>query len=303
LWRTSRVAKLKGATAFPPLRQRSRSKNGGSCTGVERLRSSTFTAVMTEISAIAEKLRGAGCVFAEEEARRLIGAAKTAGDLAAMVDRRVTGVPLEHVLGYAEFCGLRLAVAPGVFVPRNRTASLVREAAALAGGVKPVVVDLCCGCGAIGAALLATVRNAELYACEIDSVAAQCARENLPAATVLEGDLYEPLPAGLRGRIDVIVANVPYVPVEAIALLPPEARLHEPRRALDGGSDGLDVARRLSAEAPFWLASGGHLLIETSIAQAPGAIDIFARNGLVTRATISEDLDVAVIVGTLLPLM
>src|ERR1700737_1204230 len=83
-------------------------------------------------SAIASRLRAAGCVFAEDEAQLLISTARTPAGLAAMVDQRVAGLPLEHVLGWAEFCGLRIAVDPGVFVPRRRTEFLVRQAAALA---------------------------------------------------------------------------------------------------------------------------------------------------------------------------
>src|SRR5919198_868550 len=105
-------------------------------------------------SEIVSRLRAAGCVFAEDEALLLISAAGSPGELAAMVDRRIAGLPLEHVLGWAEFCGLRIAVDPEVFVPRRRTELLVRQAIALA---RPgaVVVDLCCGSGAVGAALAA----------------------------------------------------------------------------------------------------------------------------------------------------
>src|SRR6266487_4019181 len=116
------------------------------------------------------RLRAAGCVFAEDEARLLISAARTPADLAAMVDRRAAGQPLEHVLGWAEFCGLRIAVDPRVFVPRRRSEFLVREATALArqaaspsdqaaalGRPRAVVVDLCCGSGAVGAALAAAL--------------------------------------------------------------------------------------------------------------------------------------------------
>src|SRR6266702_3493316 len=107
-------------------------------------------------SAVVTRLRAAGCVFAEDEARLLIAAAATPADLTAMVARRVAGLPLEHVLGWAEFCGLRIAIDPGVFVPRRRTELLVRQAAALTRS-QDVVVDLCCGSGAVGAALVAAV--------------------------------------------------------------------------------------------------------------------------------------------------
>ncbi|MGH3763447.1 MAG: putative protein N(5)-glutamine methyltransferase, partial [Actinophytocola sp.] len=123
--------------------------------------------------------------------------------------------------------------------------------------------------GAVAAAVAATVPDAELHGTDIDPAAVRCARRNVPGGHLYGGDLYEPLPATLRGRVDVLVANAPYVPTDAIDLMPPEARLHEPRVALDGGVDGLDVLRRVIAGAPAWLAPGGHLLVETSDAQAP----------------------------------
>jgi release factor glutamine methyltransferase len=251
------------------------------------------------LSAIVTRLRAAGCVFAEDEAQLLVAAAQTPDDLAAMVDRRVVGLPLEHVLGWAEFCGLRIAVDPEVFVPRRRTEFLVRQAADLA-RPRTVVVDLCCGSGAVGAALVASLDRVELYAADIDPAAVRCARRNVAAAggQVFEGDLYEPLPATLRGRVDVLVANAPYVPTEEIGLLPPEARLHEPRVALDGGADGLDVQRRVAAAAPLWLAPGGHLLVETSKRQAPQTVETFARNGLIARVASSDELDATVVIGT-----
>ena len=192
-------------------------------------------------SVIVTRLRAAGCVYAEDEARLLISAARTAADLSDMVARRAAGQPIEHVIGWAEFCGLRIAVDRGVFVPRRRTEFLVRQAAALARRAdarRPaVVVDLCCGSGALGAALVAALGQVELHAADIDPAAVRCARRNIAAAgQVYEGDLYDPLPATLRARVDILVANVPYVPAEEIGLLPAEARVHEARVALDGGA-------------------------------------------------------------------
>ena len=209
----------------------------------------------------------------------------------------MAGLPLEQVLGWAEFCGLRIAVAPGVFVPRRRTEFLVRQAAALARG--DVIVDLCCGAGAIGAAIPAAVDRAEVYAADIDPAAVRSARRNIPGhrGKVYQGDLYEPLPAGLRGQVAVLAANVPYVPTGAIGCLPPEARAYEARVALDGGDDGLDVQRRVAQDALAWLAPGGHLLIETSDLQAPLAEAAFAASGLTARLASSEDLDATVVIG------
>ncbi len=260
---------------------------------------------------IVARLRAAGCVFAEDEARLLNSAARSPADLAAMVDRRVAGLPLEHVLGWVEFCDLRIAVDPGVFVPRRRTEFLVHQAAALArqtagpagqalARTGAIVVDLCCGSGAVGAALVAALDRAELHAVDIDPAAVRCARRNVAATgdQVYEGDLYEPLPATLQGRVDVLVANPPYVPTEAVGLLPPEARIHEPRVALDGGEDGLDVLRRVIDAAPLWLAPGGHVLVESSEDQAPQAFDTVARKGLIPRVASSDERNATVVIGT-----
>lgn len=208
-----------------------------------------------------------------------------------MVERRVRGIPLEHVVGWAEFHGLRVAVDPGVFVPRRRTEFLVDQAIGLGRGAvartgRPtVVVDLCCGSGAVGTVLAAALDRVELYAADIEPAAVRCAHRNITAAggEVFAGDLFDALPAGLRGRIDVLVANVPYVPTEEVGLLPPEAREHEPLVALDGGADGLDVLRRVTAAAAEWLAPEGHLLVETSERQAPRAVEHFTRHGLLPR--------------------
>jgi release factor glutamine methyltransferase len=208
-----------------------------------------------------------------------------------MVARRVAGQPLEYVLGWVEFAGLRIAVEPGVFVPRRRTAFLVAQAA-----VAPpprIVVDLCCGSGAVGAALLAAVGPFELYAVDIDPAAVRCARRNLAGtgAHVFHGDLYLPLPAALRGRVDLLVANAPYVPSAAVDLMPPEARLSEPLAALDGGPDGLDVLRRIVAGAPRWLAPRGRLIVETSDAQAEALTADVAAAGLIPFVATDPEAD------------
>ncbi|MFJ3693165.1 putative protein N(5)-glutamine methyltransferase [Streptomyces sp. NPDC090052] len=251
------------------------------------------------LSAVVTRLRAAGCVFAEDEAELLVSAARDSAELAAMVDRRVVGLPLEHVLGWAEFCGLRIAVDAGVFVPRRRTEFLVEQAVALA-PPGAVVVDLCCGSGALGAALAAALDGADLHAADVDPAAVRCARRNVAGAggRVYEGDLYGPLPRSLRGRVDILLANVPYVPTEEIELLPAEARVHEARVALDGGADGLDVLRRVTAAALPWLAPGGHLLFETSERQAPAAVRTVTRDGLAARVASCAERYATVVIGT-----
>jgi release factor glutamine methyltransferase len=240
-------------------------------------------------------LRAAGCVFAEDEARLMVDEAASPGELMAWAARRMSGEPLEQILGWAAFAGQRIAVAPGVFVPRRRSELLVavaRHAPA------QVVVDLCCGTGALGAALSAAWPGAEVYAADFDPAAVDCARRNLPPERVFAGDLYAALPDDLRQRVDVLVVNAPYVPTDAIATMPPEARDHEHRVALDGGHDGLEVQRRVVAEAPAWLAPGGRLLVETSRGQADRTSGLFATAGFASRVETDDDLDGTVVVGT-----
>ncbi|MET0952403.1 MAG: putative protein N(5)-glutamine methyltransferase [Aeromicrobium sp.] len=247
---------------------------------------------------IVARLRAAGSVFAEDEASILLGSAPTPDELETMLVRRVAGEPLEVVVGWAEFCGQRILVEAGVFVPRVRTGVLVREGLR---GLEPgsVVVDLCCGTGAVAVALAARVPGLELYAADIEPVAVACARRNVEplGGTVLTGDLLDALPARLRGRVDLLVVNAPYVPTDAIALMPPEAREHEPRVALDGGTAGVDLHRRVSAAAGDWLAPGGRLLVETSVRQAALTAAAFRGGGLVPRAVRDEDLDGTAVVG------
>jgi release factor glutamine methyltransferase len=251
------------------------------------------------LASVVARLRSAGCVFAEEEADLLLSSADTPQQLAELVDRRCSGVPLEHVLGWAMFRGRRIAVDPGVFVPRRRTEYLVELAVSLS---RPgqVVVDLCCGSGAIGTALAAEVPGIEVHAVEIDPVAARCAQRNLDAfgGRAYAGDLYAPLPDALRGRVDLLLVNAPYVPTGHVPLLPPEARLYEPRVAYDGGDDGLDVQRRVSAHAAQWLAAGGYLLVETSTAQAPTTVAIVSGDGLSAEVATCEDLSATVVIGS-----
>ena len=250
---------------------------------------------------VTARLRAAGCVFAEDEARLLIDAAATSDQLADLVARRVAGEPLEHVVGWVAFGGLRIAVEPGVFVPRRRTELVVEQALAVA---RPdaVVVELCCGAAAVSAAILAARPDVTVLAADVDPVAVRCARHNLGRrAAVYRGDLFEALPVALRGCVDVLVANAPYVPSDEIATMPVEARVHEPRLALDGGADGLDVQRRIVSEASRWLRPGGRLLIETSRRQAAGSVALAEDAGLVARVVRDDDRDATALLAELPP--
>ncbi len=232
-------------------------------------------AAVSDASVVA-RLRAAGCVFAEDEAAVLLSAARTPAEIDTLVERRASGEPLEQVVGWAEFAGLRIVVDGGVFVPRRRSEFLVSVAVGLAGwqtdgGEIPVVVDLCCGTGALGLAVANGLAGwADLHAADLDPAAVACARRNVEPAggRVYVGDLFGALPRRLRGRADILICNAPYVPTGQVAFLPAEARDHEPLVALDGGLDGLAVLRRAASGAPSWLAPGGVLLVETSDRQA-----------------------------------
>ena len=304
--------------------------------------------VVVPSSTIVDRLRRAGCVFAEDEATILEASAGSAQELEAMVAQRVNGLPLEQVVGWAEFCGLRILVDPGVFVPRRRSEFLVAVAADGTRDPQAVIVDLCCGTGALGLAvavrlmererltgqelvtgqeqltewerlmergLLATgqgrlagregaagggVGLGELHAAELDPVAVACARRNVEpvGGQVHEGDLFSPLPDALSGRVDILICNAPYVPTGEIAFMPPEARDHEARMALDGGADGLTILRRVAEQAPGWLARGGRLLVETSERQASLMADAMSSAGLRPGVHGDEETGATVVTGT-----
>lgn len=262
------------------------------------------TSAFHTFPSVVSALRTAGCVFAEDEARLLIGEAAGPAELAEWVERRVSGMPLEYIFGWADFCGHRIAMEPGVFVPRRRTELLVHEAVRLLhyAGFSPgcIVVDLCCGSGAVGAAIALRCPGVEMHAADIDPVAVKCARINLDSVGghVNQGDLFAALPPGLRGRVQVVAVNAPYVPTRAIGTMPAEARLYESRAALDGGADGLDFHRRVAAEAIEWLSPAGYLLVETSGRQSPETASIMASAGLSVRTVHSEELDGFVVLGS-----
>lgn len=251
---------------------------------------------------VVSALRRAGCVYAEDEARMLCDAAAGRADvLDRLVARRCAGEPLEHVVGYAELAGVRIAIRPGVFVPRRRSERLVRESAGLVARVAdrpPVVVDLGCGSGALLVALLRMApAGCVAYAIDSSPVAVDCARTNLSGVgvQVVHGTGLGALPSSVRGHVDVIMANLPYVPTAAIALLPREARLHEPRSTLDGGPDGLIPLGAALADAATWLRPDGHYVGELHESQVAAATRLARRYGFDCVASSDPEDGTAVI--------
>lgn len=251
------------------------------------------------IEDVVARLRTAGCVFAEDEARILVDVATDADDLEQLVARRVAGEPLEYIVGATEFGGLMVAVRPGVFVPRQRSLLLVEIAAEVAGS-DAYIADLCCGTGALAAVLAVRLPRASVVAADIDLAAVQCAQTNLAGrGEVFCGDLFDALPAALRGRLDIVVCNVPYVPTAAISTMPPEARDHEPQMTLDGGVDGLDLLRRVASAAPAWTTRPAHLVMEVGRGQVDAALAIFADAGFSPAIRDDDERGAIAIVGAL----
>jgi len=244
------------------------------------------------------RLRAAGCVFAEEEAAMLRAASADGPSLERMTARRESGEPLEVVVGYAEFAGLRIPVAPGVFVPRVRTELVARLAARLA-PPSSIVVDLCCGAGAIAAAVAHTRPDVTVWASDIDPVAVAVASKTLErfGAHALVSDMDANLPASLRGRVAVVASCPPYVPTAEVALMPPEARDHEPLAALDGGAEGTAMQARVFAAALRLLTPGGVCIVETSDHLSDATVAAAIAAGLTAHVETNDDIDAVVVVA------
>ena len=273
--------------------------------------------------ALVARLRAAGCVFAEEEAAALTSAASNfaasnsaasnsatskfaaplsvAGDLEElerMVARRIAGEPLEVVVGYAEFAGLRIPAVAGVFVPRVRTEFVARLAADLA-PPSSIVVDLCCGSGAIAATVAHARPDVTIWAADIDPAAIALASRTLArfGAHALVSDMDAALPASLRGRVAVLASCPPYVPTAEVALMPPEARDHEPLAALDGGADGVGMQARVFEAALRLLAPDGFCIVETSDHLSDATLTAAIAAGLTAHVETDDDIDAVVVVA------
>lgn len=203
-----------------------------------------------------------------------------------LVESRASGTPVAYLTGQKEFYGLDFSVNRGVLIPRPETEMLVTRGLELLRGIlSPRVVDVGTGCGALGISIAKYCPDAQVWATDISSTALAVAKRNANYHGVMrrmhfyQGDLLDPLTHSLQGRVDLILANLPYIAEDEIELLPREVRA-EPTVALNGGTDGLDVYRRLIPSAHQLLKPGGHLLMEIGPGQALPLLDIVHAEGL-----------------------
>ena len=233
-----------------------------------------------------------------------------------LIKRRAKREPLQYITGIQEFWSLDFKVAPGVLIPRSETEVLVEEALkdarckvqetrrttkpetgnkALASVPKPLVLDLCTGCGCIAIALAKELTGSTIYAIDNSEVALDIARQNSERhdvkdrITFMSGDLFQPLKS-LKGKFDFIVSNPPYVKSSDLERLEPEVNAFEPVSALDGGEDGLHVIKSIIDEAPNYLNSNGRLLLEIAFDQAPEVQAYIEKSGCYTSSTVIKDL-------------
>ena len=263
----------------------------------------------------AQRLGEAGLEDAKGQARRLVeqasgyeggeyfaGLTKTPAQrqmayLDSMLTRRLAGEPLQYVLGRWGFRGLDLMVSPAVLIPRPETevlAGLAVEEMNLCESPGGLAVDLGTGSGAVGLAVAAECETARVVLTDFSAEALAIAQANLAGlgraavrVSAFQGSWYEALPESLAGTVDVVVSNPPYVRDDET--LPPDVADWEPAMALRGGSDGLDGARQILADAPRWLRPGGSVLLELSPDQMDAAAAVSRASGLVVD-TVHPDL-------------
>lgn len=215
--------------------------------------------------------------------------------LRRLIQRRGEREPLQHLVGSTSFCGLELQVTRDVLVPRPETEALAERAWQFLGTVNaaaPEVLDLGTGSGCLAIALAVKCPNSRIQAVDLSEAALEIARTNARRHGLLNriafhrGDAFAALPPGLR--FDLIVSNPPYIPSAEIASLMPEVRDHDPRLALDGGSDGRDFYRRFAAEAAGWLRPGGRMMLEFGDGEAPALRPIFESHNWIVEC-VAED--------------
>jgi release factor glutamine methyltransferase len=243
--------------------------------------------MQNDVEGLAALLASAGFVAAEEEADELL--ARAAGDaelLDSLVRRRLVGEPLAWITGSVAFCGLKIRVDPGVYVPRWQSEPLARRAVERL-PANGAAIDLCTGSGAMAKTMIAGRPGARVVASDVDERAVTCATAN--GVEVYLGDLFAPLPRTLEGRVDVVVGVVPYVPTPALPLLQRDTFAFESPLSYDGGRDGTEILRRVLIDSPRFLRRGGALLLELGGEQAGALGDDLARLGYVDVAVLSDE--------------
>ena len=236
---------------------------------------------------VAAMLSSAGFVAADEEAVELIACAN--GDLvrlSSLVERRLTGEPLAWITGHVTFCGIRIRVDPGVYVPRWQSEALALRAVARL-PKEGVAVDLCTGAGSVAKVLALGSPMARVVASDLDERAVACAAGN--GVEVYRGDLFEPLPRDFTGGVDVVVGVVPYVPTSSLDLLPHDTFIFESTLSYDGGPDGTDVLRRVVVDSVEYLRPGAALLLELGGDQAEALADDLENLGFVDLEVLEDD--------------
>jgi release factor glutamine methyltransferase len=219
--------------------------------------------------------------------------------LRPLVARRGDREPLAWILGNQPFHAIELTVGPGVLVPRPDTETLVEAALSWIGDDEAFVADIGCGSGAVGLAIATARPKTRIYAIDVDEIALQTTRANVAAldvsqrVAVLRGDLLSPIPESRP--VDWVVSNPPYIPTADIDGLQREVSHHEPRLALDGGPDGLDLYRRLIPAAAARARKG--VLVEVGIHQAPRVADLMRKGGLTELETWDDLGGIARVVG------
>jgi len=206
------------------------------------------------------------------------------------VKRRAAGEPLQTIIGATEFYSRSFKVEPGVFIPRPETEILVQECVKILTPpdrrlISPHVLEIGCGCGVIGITLAMEMPSLLVTATDVNPEAVRLSEHNArrlsvtPRINFVTGDGFAPVPTSLKGKIDLLVSNPPYVRQENIDDLPREVSQHDPHEALDGGRDGLDHYRALAAGFATWLCPGGAVAVEIGCDQAEAVIEIFERAG------------------------
>ena len=225
-----------------------------------------------------------------------------------LVERRLTGEPVNYITGHFRFFGLDLLVRPGVFSPRASSEHMVELATARLRRRRGrrVAVDVATGAGAIALAMASEAPTSEVWGVDISAEAARLGRLNarrlhLDNARFATGDMLAALPRSLRGEVQVFTIHPPYVARAEVRTLPVEIRRFEPRHTLtDGSEDGLGLVRRLAADAPSWLRPGGYVLVEIAPYLARAAATVLRRAGFGDVRSHRDSLGVTrVVVGQL----